>query len=205
MAVGVAMADRLRGKDTITVTFFGDGGANEGAVHEAMNLAGSKRIPIVFIAENNGIAISMRVSESTAAPDLACRAAGYGMPGQVVDGQDPIAVHEATTRAVARARAGHGPSLIELRIARWESHVEGFPELRSAEEVASARSHDGVARLRKLLLDGDVLSEADVAMIEAGCRNEVDDAVIEGLRDGLDLAEPAPYSAADAQRLTFAP
>src|SRR5262249_10414003 len=93
MSVGVAMADRPRGGNTVTVTFLGGGAANEGAVHEAMNLAGARRLPMIFVLENNGMAVSMSVAESTAAKELASRAVGYGMPGIRVDGYDPLEVH----------------------------------------------------------------------------------------------------------------
>jgi acetoin:2,6-dichlorophenolindophenol oxidoreductase subunit alpha len=205
MAVGVAMADRLRSKDAVTVAFFGDGAANEGAVHEAMNLAGARSLPIVFIVENNGMAISMRGSESTAASTLAARAAGYGMPGHTVDGQDVVAVYQAGTDALLRARSGDGPTLLETRIERWESHAVGFADLRSADEIAAARAQDGVARLRDRLTASGAASESELIAVEARCRREVDDAVEEAVRLGFDIAEPPPYTSADARRLTLAP
>jgi acetoin:2,6-dichlorophenolindophenol oxidoreductase subunit alpha len=204
MAVGVAMADRMRRKDTVTVTFFGDGTANEGAVHEAMNLAGSRQLPIVFIAENNGLAISMRMSEATAAKDLACRAAGYGMPGRIVDGHDALSVYQAAVDALALARAGAGPSLIEAQIARWEPHAEGLADLRGAEEIADARARDGVARFRDFIRSTGELSDAQILAIDTACRREVEAAVEEGVRAGFDLGGPSPYTAADAQRLALA-
>jgi TPP-dependent pyruvate/acetoin dehydrogenase alpha subunit len=205
MSVGIAMADRYRHRDTVTVTFFGDGAANEGAVHEAMNLAGALHLPIVFFLENNGMAISLPTSASTAAKDLASRADGYGMPAFRVDGQDPVAVYDAATSAVALARSGRGPSLVEVRITRWEPHAAGFADLRTTEELAAARRNDGVQRLRLRLVEGGVLSEAEAAAIETSCRAEVDAAVAEGVAAGALSPEPAPYTDADARRMVYAP
>jgi TPP-dependent pyruvate/acetoin dehydrogenase alpha subunit len=209
MSVGVAMADRFRGKDTVTVSFFGDGAANEGAVHEAMNLAGSRRLPMVFVVENNGFAVSMPTSEATAAEDFASRAAGYGMPGVTVDGHDALAVYEVTTEAVARARAGRGPSLIEAVITRWEPHAHGIADLRSAEEMAQARTHDGAQILRSALIERGVLDEAAADAIQA----EIDQEIAAALEQGRNAqakqaeskqADPEPMTPAAAAALTYA-
>lgn len=205
MSVGVAMADRLRGKDSVTVTFFGDGAANEGAVHEAMNLAGSRRLPIVFVIENNGFAVSMPTSAATAAEDFASRAAGYGMPGVLVDGHDPIAVYEVAENAIARARQGHGPSLIEARITRWEAHAAGIADLRDEEELAEARRKDGVRVLREALLNAGVLSEEDAARIEDECRREIEAAIEEARSPAPSRPDPPPLDAEAAWRLAYAP
>jgi TPP-dependent pyruvate/acetoin dehydrogenase alpha subunit len=204
MAVGVAMADRLRGKDTVTVTFFGDGAANEGAVHEAMNLAGSRRLPIVFVVENNGFAVSMPTSEATAAEDFASRAAGYGMPGVTVDGNDALAVHEVAEQAVARARSGRGPSLVEATIERWESHAAGIADLRSSDEMAEVRRRDGVSILRQGLIERGIMSEADARAIEDECQREVDAALEEGQGAGSDHSAPRALSGDDARQLSYA-
>jgi TPP-dependent pyruvate/acetoin dehydrogenase alpha subunit len=204
MSVGVAMADRIKGRDTVTVTFFGDGAANEGAVHEAMNLAGSRRLPVVFVVENNGFAVSMPTSESTAAEDFASRAAGYGMPGVSVDGHDALAVHEVTEQAVARARAGRGPSLIEARITRWEPHAHGIADLRSEEELAEARKADGVQSLRRALIERGILDEQAAQAIEADIDAEIAAAIDEGSTASSERPEPAPMNAEAAFALTYA-
>ncbi|MCC7363800.1 MAG: thiamine pyrophosphate-dependent dehydrogenase E1 component subunit alpha [Dehalococcoidia bacterium] len=204
MSVGISMADRLRGKDTVTVTFFGDGAANEGAVHEAMNLAGARRLPMVFLIENNGMAVSMPTSEATAASDFAARAAGYGMPGVLVDGHDPVALHEVAEEAVARARRGQGPTLIEAKLIRWESHANGIADLRTPEEIEEAHRRDGVRQLRDALIGQGILSEADADAIDDAARAEVDAAVEEGRTAGFDMTVPPPMDAADAWRLTYA-
>ena len=204
LAVGTAMADRRKGKDTVIVCFFGDGGANEGAVHEGMNLAGALRLPMVFVVENNGYSVSMPVGEATAAEDYASRAAGYGMPGVTVDGQDPVAVHEAVHAAVARARRGDGPSLVEAVLLRWEPHSLGIPDTRSEQEMARARERDGVAEFRRALLDGGIATEAEVSAIEAECRAEVE-AAVEEVRAAPRLAGAATaLSDEDAWNLTYA-
>jgi pyruvate dehydrogenase E1 component alpha subunit len=205
MAVGVAMADRIRQKDTVTVTFFGDGAANEGAVHEAMNLAGAQRLPIVFVLENNGLAISMSVTAATAARELVSRADGYGMPGWIVDGQDPVAVFDTARRAVEDARAGAGPGLIEARLLRREPHAEGLADLRGEQELAEARRRDGVRLLRDRIVHAGLLTEVELAAIEAACRAEVEGAVEEGLGAGILDECPGSYSDADAWRMAYAP
>jgi TPP-dependent pyruvate/acetoin dehydrogenase alpha subunit len=204
MSVGVAMADRLKGKDTVTVTFFGDGAANEGAVHEAMNMAGARRLPIVFVVENNGFAVSMPTSEATAAEDFASRAAGYGMPGVSVDGNDALAVREVTEQAVARARSGRGPTLIEARITRWEPHAHGIADLRSKDEMAEARQDDGVRVLRDALIVRGILDEAGAAAIEAEIDEEIAAAVEEASGERQERPEPEPMTREAAAALTYA-
>lgn len=203
MAVGVAMADRARGRDTVTLTFFGDGAANEGAVHEAMNLAALRRLPMVFVLENNGMAVSLRTRESTAATDLVSRAVGYGMPGALVDGQDPLAIHDVVAAAVARARSGAGPTLIEVRMQRWEPHAHGLPDVRDAREIAEARSVDGLQRLRRQLQDGAVATDAELRAVEDACAAEVAQAVADGVAAGVHDPSPPPYSRDEARRLAY--
>lgn len=204
LAVGTAMADRIKKKDTVIIAFFGDGSANEGAVHEAMNLAGSRKLPVVFVVENNGFAISMPMHEATAAEDYASRAAGYGMPGVVVDGHDPIAVHEVVEAAIDRARKGDGPSLVEANLLRWEPHAQGIADTRSEQELAEARKRDGVVKLRDTLITMDVASETAVLAIEAECQAEVNGAVAE-LRNAPKREQATTLmSPADAWNITYA-
>ena len=204
LAVGTAMADRIKKKDTVIVSFFGDGSANEGAVHEAMNFAGSRRLPVVFIVENNGFAISMPMHEATAAEDFASRAAGYGMPGVVVDGHDPIAVHEVVEAAIDRARREHGPSLIEAKLLRWEAHAHGIADTRSEQELAEARERDGVVKLRDTLISMDVTEESAVLALEAECQTEVDEAVAELRTAPKRERSTTLMSPGDAWNITYA-
>ena len=121
-AVGLAWGLRIQGSDAVVCTYFGDGASSEGDAHEALNLAGVRRAPVVFVLKNNGWAISTPVRKQTAAASFAARAAGYGIAGELVDGNDLFAMHDACSRAVARARAGEGPTLIEARTYRMGPH-----------------------------------------------------------------------------------
>ncbi len=152
-AVGLAWAARLKGTDGIALTYFGDGATSEGDFHEAMNFAGVFRAGCVFLCQNNGWAISLPRAEQTAAETIAAKAVGYGMPGVVVDGNDIFAVFAATRDAVARARAGEGPTLIEAVTYRMGPHstADDTSRYRSADEVASWRERDPVERLRVYL------------------------------------------------------
>jgi pyruvate dehydrogenase E1 component alpha subunit len=143
LVVGAALAARLKGTDGVAVAFFGDGGSNEGAVFEAMNMASVWNLPCLFIAENNGYAEATASNWSVACDHIADRAAGFGMPGVTVDGFDFFAVHEAAGAAVARARAGEGPSLIEVKLTRYYGHFEGDAQTyRAPDEVKYFREHN---------------------------------------------------------------
>ncbi|HJR30260.1 MAG TPA: thiamine pyrophosphate-dependent dehydrogenase E1 component subunit alpha [Pseudomonas sp.] len=143
LVVGAALAARFKGTDGVAVAFFGDGGSNEGAVFEAMNMASVWNLPCLFIAENNGYAEATASNWSVACDHIADRAAGFGMPGVTVDGFDFFAVHEAAGAAVARARAGEGPSLIEVKLTRYYGHFEGDAQTyRAPDEVKYFREHN---------------------------------------------------------------
>jgi TPP-dependent pyruvate/acetoin dehydrogenase alpha subunit len=158
----------------------------------------------VFVVENNGFAVSMPTSEATAAEDFASRAAGYGMPGVLVDGNDALAVQEVTQQAVARARAAGGPSLIEARITRWEPHAHGIADLRSEDELAQARTADGVQMLRHALIERGILDEEAAQAIEADIDAQIAAAIDEGSTASSDRPEPEPMSAEAAFALTYA-
>ncbi|MBV7494092.1 thiamine pyrophosphate-dependent dehydrogenase E1 component subunit alpha [Pseudomonas sp. NPDC086112] len=143
LVVGAALAARLKGTDSVAVVFFGDGGSNEGAVFEAMNMASVWNLPCLFVAENNGYAEATASNWSVACDHIADRAAGFGMPGVTVDGFDFFAVHEAASAAVERARAGEGPSLIEVKLTRYYGHFEGDAQTyRAPDEVKYFREHN---------------------------------------------------------------
>jgi pyruvate dehydrogenase E1 component alpha subunit len=136
MAVGSALSARVRGTDQVTLCFFGDGAANRGTFHEGANAAGVWKLPIVWFCENNGYAVTTRFAESCAVGSIAARASGYSMPGIVIDGQDVVAVRDATAEAIARARRGEGPTLIEAMTCRFRGHYEGdSQEYRDRDEV----------------------------------------------------------------------
>ncbi|MEE1929914.1 pyruvate dehydrogenase (acetyl-transferring) E1 component subunit alpha [Streptomyces sp. TRM 70351] len=164
-AVGLAHAARLRGDDTVALALVGDGGTSEGDFHEALNFAAVWRCPVVFLVQNNGFAISVPLDRQTAAPTLAHKAVGYGMPGRLVDGNDVAAVHEVLTEAVARARRGDGPTLVEAVTYRIEAHTnaDDATRYRDDDEVARWREHDPVTLLEAELTARGLLDDALVA------------------------------------------
>ena len=152
-AVGIAWAERLKGSDAVAMTLFGDGATSEGDFHEAMNFAGVYGLPVVFVCQNNGWAISQPTSMQTAAEALADKAVGYGMPGVQVDGNDVVAMLDASSRAVRRARAGGGPTLIEALTYRMGPHTTADDHLRyrEAEDIEEWRTKDPLDRAKVLL------------------------------------------------------
>lgn len=176
--VGVALSSKLLKTGRVVVCFFGDGTANRGPVHEAMNLAAIWKLPIVFVCENNQYAISMHVGRSFAVKDIAERARGYGMPGSVVDGNDVFASYEEAYNAIERARSGGGPSFVEAKTYRLRGHWEGDKETyRSKEEVEEWRKKDPLPRYRDTLLGIKVLTEELVLKYEQEVAAEIDEAV----------------------------
>src|SRR5262245_11757325 len=152
-AAGIAYASRLRGDGEVTLCSFGDGATSKGDFHEGLNFAGTHRLPVVFVCENNAYAISVPLRLQAGNPSIAERAAGYGMPGVAVDGTDVPACHAAARAAVARARAGEGPTLIEARIWRINPHTseDNQARYRPAEELAEAAGHDPLVRFEEWL------------------------------------------------------
>ncbi len=185
--VGAALARRMQGSDALVAIYFGDGASSTGDCHEAMNFAAVHRLPVIFVCENNGYAISVPVSKQMAVDSIASRAAGYGMPGVTVDGIDAAAVYEVTAAAAARARAGEGPTLIEAMVERFKPHTgdDDHTRYRSAEELANMHTRDPVAILRSQLIASGVLSETDDEEIANAARREIDEAT--------DTAEAAPF------------
>lgn len=161
-AVGAAYAARVLGQDAVAVCYFGDGAASEGATHEAMNLAGVRRLPVVFLCENNGWAISVPQALQMPVSSLAERAAGYGMPGFNVDGTDARAVYQATIEAIERARRGDGPTLIDARVPRMVPHSSQDDDTyRTDEEKAAAAAADPLPRLKRELMVRGLWTEDD--------------------------------------------
>jgi TPP-dependent pyruvate/acetoin dehydrogenase alpha subunit len=181
-AIGVALSYQLRRKPNVVISVFGDGASNEGAVHECMNIAGVKRLPIIFVIENNGIALSTRGSDSTAAKSLADRGAGYGIPALTVDGGDAIAAYEAMSAAVARTRTEQRPQIIEMKLTRPGEHASVIPDVRSEQEVNAARLVDAVANLRnKLVSAGELDLESDASLVKEF--TEIVDAAVDEARE----------------------
>ncbi|MFD3835918.1 pyruvate dehydrogenase (acetyl-transferring) E1 component subunit alpha [Streptomyces sp. NPDC058642] len=170
-AVGLAHAARLKGDDVVALAMVGDGGSSEGDFHEALNFAAVWQAPVVFLVQNNGFAISVPLAKQTAAPSLAHKAVGYGMPGRLVDGNDAAAVHEVLAAAVRRAREGGGPTLVEAITYRVEAHTnaDDATRYRGDAEVETWRQHDPIALLehelttRGLLDDDGIQAARDAA------------------------------------------
>jgi pyruvate dehydrogenase E1 component alpha subunit len=166
-AVGAALAFKMQGRDNVAVSFFGEGAANIGAFHEALNLAGVWGLPVVFICEDNLYAISVPKTRSTSIGANAERAAGYGMPGVLVDGMDVMAVYEAAGEAIARARRGQGPSLIECLCYRYRGHFEGDPQAYKPEgEEQEWRKKDPIPRFAERLIREGQFTQADADRIQ---------------------------------------
>lgn len=160
-AVGLAHAARLRGDDVVALAMVGDGGTSEGDFHEALNFAAVWRAPVVFFVQNNGFAISVPLAKQTAAPSLAHKAVGYGMPGRLVDGNDAPAVHQVLGEAVARARSGGGPTLVEAVTYRMDAHTnaDDATRYRTESEVEAWRAHDPIQLLERELTERGLLDD----------------------------------------------
>jgi acetoin:2,6-dichlorophenolindophenol oxidoreductase subunit alpha len=190
LAPGVGLSIKQRRSGQVVLTFFGDGAANRGPFHEGLNLAALWRLPVVFLCENNRWASTTAHALSAAGGSIAARAAGYGVPGERVDGNDVLAVHEAVSRAAARARAGEGPSLIEAHTIRWVGHFEGDGQAyRERDEVAEGRRTDPIARLARLLEERGLLDATHAARVRDAVMAEIDDAVAHA--EASPLPEPA--------------
>lgn len=177
IAVGAALAAKLRGSDQVAVSFFGDGASNEGTFHEALNMAAVWKLPAIFVCENNGFGISVPVAQSTSVKDIAVRGAAYDMPGVVVDGNDAEAVYEAFAEAAALAKSGGGPTLIECKTYRWYGHWTGDPQVyRSREEVDSWKDKCPIKRFRARLLKSYGVTESELDAIESAALKEAEDA-----------------------------
>jgi len=178
IATGIALAFKMQGLDSVAISFFGDGAANEGAFHEGINLAAIKKAPVVFVCENNLYGASTHISLATSITDIAERAHAYGIPGLTVDGMDVAAVHMAAKEAIQRARQGHGPTLLEYKTYRYSGHSRGDPcGYRSKEELQQWRHRDPVPRCRKLLIDEYRQSSEDIDKLEKECQVQVADAI----------------------------
>ena len=179
LAAGAAVAAKYKKTDDVTVCFFGDGASNQGTTQEALNLASAWKLPLVFINENNGYGISCPQSKSMAIVDIADRAAAYDMPGVVVDGNDVLAVHEAVTEAVKRARRGEGPSLVECKTYRWRGHFEGDAcTYRCDEELKEWMAKDPIPRFEAKLIESNTLTQAELDEIKARIEKDIEDAVV---------------------------
>ena len=190
VAVGAALGSKMQGNDRVVVSFFGDGASNQGACHEAMNLAAIWSLPVIFLCENNQYAVTTHFSESVAVENISDRAVAYNMPGLLVDGQDAIAMYEATREAVSRGRAGHGPTLLEARTYRYEDHSEGLGRIlreayRSDEDVEIWRQRDPIAIHSDRLREQGIATQEEIDQLQ----QEVNTAI----EEALEFARESPY------------
>jgi len=178
IATGAALAFRLSRTNRVAVSFFGDGATNIGAFHEGINLAAVKNAPVIFVCENNHYAASTHISLSTRVQQIARRAEAYGIPGHTMDGMDILAVYQATREAVARARAGEGPTLLEFLTYRYAGHSRGDPGgYRTKEELQKWRELDPIPRCREVLMRQYGASAESLQLIEDECQESVEDSV----------------------------
>ena len=177
IAVGAALAIRQQKRDNVAVTFFGDGASNEGVAHEAMNLAAVMKLPVIFVCENNGYGISVPAWQSTSVEDISVRAAAYNMPGVTVDGNDVEAIDQAMAAAVARAKNGEGPTLIECKTSRWLGHWTGDPQTyRPAGEIDRWKAKCPIRRWGDRLVKEGILTAEEVNALDCQAAQEVEEA-----------------------------
>lgn len=178
LATGAALASKLNHSDRVAVAFFGDGASNQGTFHEAINLASVLDLPVVFVCENNQFGVGTRFTEASRQPDVAKRAIAYNIPGTIVDGMNVVRVFDAAAEAIARARAGLGPSLLELKTWRFRAHFEGEPaSYRTKEEEQQWLSRDPIQIARKELESQGLMSDNDATAIEESVAAQIEEAV----------------------------
>lgn len=185
LAIGAATAIQIRGGDQVVMSVFGEGTSNRGTTHSSMTAAAVWGLAVVWVCENNGYMGNVPARQYTAVTDIADTAAAYGMPGEVVDGNDVLAVREAAQWALTRARAGQGPSLLELKTFRLRAFGEGWRELRDPAEIAAWQEQDPILRLQRRLSASGHLTDTAARAIEAAAREE--------MARAADFARESPY------------
>jgi pyruvate dehydrogenase E1 component alpha subunit len=187
IVTGAGLAAQMEGKGGVAVSFFGDGASNAGPFHECLNIAATWKLPMLYVCENNMYAAQTAAAATHALSDVAARAAGYGIPGVVVDGNDIFAVYQAANAAVERARSGGGPSLIECKTYRWRAHTErrGQPDPRDAAEREAWQRRDPIALLVRQLREQGELDDTRLQTIERDIMAALDDAAA--------FAEASPF------------
>ena len=184
---GAGLAAQLEGKGRVAVSFFGDGASSAGPFHESVNIAALWKLPMLYVCENNLYGVNTPASEAVSAKDVAERAAAYGIPGVVVDGNDVLAVHEVAEAAVQRARAGQGPTLIECKTYRWRNHTEikGVPDPRPPEELDEWKHKDPIAGfVSKLTAQGSLTEDA---------WKKMDNDILQAVEDAVTFAKDSPF------------
>ncbi len=194
VAAGAALGARMQGLDRVSLCFFGDGASNEGTFHEGVNMAAVWHLPVIFLCENNGYGITTPLSAVTLVTDIANKAAAYGIPGVIVDGQDVLAVYEAVQEAVQRARRGEGPTLVEAKTYRFEEHAVGMGRdlgYRSQEEIAQWRTRDPLVLFRTRLTDEFGFATDELEQMEKAAHDAIEDAIAYAERSPA----PLPHTA----------
>jgi pyruvate dehydrogenase E1 component alpha subunit len=189
-AVGAALGSKLQGNDRVAVAFFGDGASNEGVFHESLNLAAIWKLLVIFLCENNQYTVTSSFKVMVATENISDRAAGYDIPGVLVDGQDVIAMYEVVSQAVARARAGHGPSLIEGRTYRYLDHSLGLGRIvrapyRTEDEVELWKQRDPIPLFTAQLLAQGIATQAEI--------DQMDATVLQEIEEALEFARQSPF------------
>jgi acetoin:2,6-dichlorophenolindophenol oxidoreductase subunit alpha len=178
LATGAALGIKQQKRDDVAICFFGDGANNEGAFHESLNIAAVWKLPVVFVCENNQYGMSVSTARSTAVKDIATRAVGYNMPGVVVDGNSIADVEEAVSEAIARARRGEGPSLVECKTYRTKGHSRSDRNrYRTKEEIEAWKLKDPIPAFASELLAHGIMTEAELAALDDETTKEITDAV----------------------------
>lgn len=181
LSVGAGLSIRLRQTDQVCICFFGDGASNEGAFHESINMAAVWKLPVIFLCENNQYGMSMSLQRANSSPNIANRASGYGIPGETVDGMDPLAVYEAVKRAVEHARSGKGPVLINALTYRYYGHSKSDKQrYRSKQEVETWKAKDPIPAFSSRLVAAGVLPTEETAALEARAQRVIEDAIAWG-------------------------
>lgn len=193
IATGAAYSAQLAGKGQVSVVFFGEGASNNGSFGESLNIAAAWKLPVIFVCENNLYAEMTPFVETVAEKDVAKRAEGYGLPGEVVDGNDVLAVRKAASRAVDNARANKGPTLLELKTYRWGGHFQGDPRnYRTREEEKDwIENKDPVKNFRNHLIETHGVAATDLSAIEDRIRADVEAAI----QEAVDADNPEPSTA----------
>ena len=189
IVTGAGLAAQMEGKGGVAVSFFGDGASNAGPFHECLNIAAAWKLPMLYVCENNMWAAQTAAAATHALGDVAARAAGYGIPGVVIDGNDVFAVYQAASRAVERARAGQGPTLIECKTYRWRAHTErqGQHDPRDRQEVVAWKARDPIAQLERRMRDQGDLDDAGLKAI--------DREILDAIERAVAFAEASPFPA----------
>ncbi len=176
ISAGFAMASKIRKDKRVTLCFFGDGGSNRGDFHSSINFASLKKLPVLYIISNNQFSEGMRVESHISVKDIAVRAAGYNMPGKIVDGNDVLEVYREVMDSVERARNGEGPTLIECKTYRIRPHCESHLETRTNEELDAAWKNDPVPRMKQHLMNEGISTESEIDQIHREYTRQVDEA-----------------------------